>query len=59
MSLVGLIVVLILVGVALYLIPMEEKIKRTVVVIVILLAVLWLLQAFGVFHSFPNIHVGA
>lgn len=50
MTLIGLIVVLLIVGVALYvigLIPMDATIKRIIQVIVILLVVLYVLSAFG------------
>lgn len=50
MTLVGLIVVLIIVGVALYLIsliPMDATVKRIIQVIVILVVVLWVLSVFG------------
>ena len=50
MTLIGLIVVLIVTGVALYLvtlIPMDATIKRIIQVVVILVVILWLLSAFG------------
>jgi hypothetical protein len=51
MSLIGLLVVLIVVGVILYLvntlIPMDQRIKTIINVIVILFVLLWLLQSFG------------
>lgn len=50
MSLVGLVIVLIVVGVALYivsLIPMDATIRRIIQVLVILFVILWLLSAFG------------
>lgn len=52
---VSLVVVLILVGVALYLInnliPMDPKIKTLVNVVVIILAVLWVLSFFGLMNG--------
>jgi hypothetical protein len=52
MSLIGLILVLIIVGVCLYLvetyIPLSPPIKTVIRVVVVLVLVLWLLQIFGV-----------
>ena len=50
MTLIGLIVVLLIVGVVLYivsLIPMDATIKRIIQVLVILFVVLWILSALG------------
>lgn len=50
MTLIGLIVILLIVGVALYLItlvPMDATVKRIIQVIVILVLVLYVLSAFG------------
>jgi hypothetical protein len=51
MSLISLIVALVLVGVVLYLIetyvPMAPPIKTVLRIVVVLVLVLWLLQAFG------------
>ncbi len=51
MSIIGLILVLIIIGVALYLvnttIPMDGKIKTIINVVVILLVLIWLLNVFG------------
>jgi hypothetical protein len=51
MTLIGLIVVLVIIGVLLYLlntvIPMDGKIKTIINVIVIIAVCLWLLEAFG------------
>lgn len=62
MSLVTLIVVLIVVGVLLWLvntyIPMDPKIKSILNAVVVILVVLWLLQAFGVLGSLRGIRVG-
>jgi len=58
MSLVSLVVVLIVVGVILYLInnyiPMDTKIKKILNALVIIVVILWLLQAFGVFSGGLN-----
>jgi len=55
MPLVTLIVVLVIVGVALWLInayiPMDPKIKTILNVVVVIAVVLWLLQAFGLIGS--------
>lgn len=50
MSIIGIIVALVLVGLALWVvgqIPMDPAIARILRVVVIVLLVLWLLQAFG------------
>lgn len=58
MSLIGLILVLILVGVGLYLvnsvIPMDSKIKTILNVVVVVIVILWLIDVFGFF----DMHVG-
>lgn len=55
MSIVSLLILLILVGVGLYLvnsvIPMDAKIKTILNVVVVVLVVLWLLEAFGLFNA--------
>lgn len=52
MSLIGLVITLIIVGVLLWLIntyiPMAEPIKTIINVVVVLVVCLWLLQSFGV-----------
>jgi len=52
MSLIGLLLILIVIGVALYLVetyvPMSPPIKVVIRVIVILVLVIWLLQIFGI-----------
>lgn len=51
MTIISLVLVLIVIGVVLYLIntliPMDAKIKTIINVVVILAALLWLLEAFG------------
>ena len=53
MNLVSLVIMLIVVGVALYLInrfiPMDAKIKSILNIVVVIVVVLWLLNVFGVF----------
>lgn len=59
-SLIGIVVVLILIGVALYLvslIPMDGTIKRIIQVVVIVVIILWLLQALGLMGSISNIGI--
>ncbi len=54
MDLVGLLVFLIVIGVALYLvqlIPMDATIKKVIVVLAILFIVLYALQALGIWHG--------
>jgi hypothetical protein len=62
MSLVNVIIILIVVGVILWLInnyiPMDGKIKRILNAVVVIVVVIWLLQAFGLLGSLNNIHIG-
>lgn len=62
MPLLTLIVVLIVVGVLLWLvntyIPMDGKIKSILNAVVVILVVLWLLQAFGLLGALNGVHVG-
>ena len=62
MSLIGLIITLVVVGVLLWLlnnyVPMDGKIKRILNVVVVIVVVIWLLQAFGLLGSLRNIRVG-
>ena len=48
MTLVGLIILLVFVGIALALIPMDQTIKRIIIIIVIVLFLIWLLGALGI-----------
>ena len=53
------VVMLIIVGVALYLIqliPMDATIKKVIVVLVILIVVLWVLSALGLFQGGFALH---
>ena len=57
MSIVGILVVLILVGVGLYLvrlIPMDATIQKIITALVILAVVLWLAEGFGLFDGFSH-----
>lgn len=62
MSLIGVIVVLIVVGVLLWLIeteiPMSPPIKKIIRIVVILVVCIWLLQLFGVLPDLNAIRVG-
>ncbi|MGA8291119.1 MAG: Thivi_2564 family membrane protein [Rhodoplanes sp.] len=62
MSLISLVIVLIVVGVLLWAantyIPMDQKIKTIMNIVVVIAVVLWLLQAFGVLGSLGSIHIG-
>jgi len=61
MSLIALVVTLIVVGVLLWLvnayIPMDQKIKQILNIVVVIAVVLWLLVAFGVLGSISNVQV--
>jgi hypothetical protein len=61
MSLIGLVITLVVVGVLLWLInnyvPMDGKIKRIVNVVVVIVVVIWLLQALGLLGSLQNIRI--
>ena len=61
MSLIGLVVTLVVVGVLLWLlnnyVPMDGKIKQIINVVVVIVVVVWVLQAFGVLGSLQNIRI--
>jgi hypothetical protein len=61
MSLIGLVITLVVVGVLLWLVnnyvPMDGKIKSILNVIVVIVVVIWLLQAFGVLGSLQGIRI--
>jgi hypothetical protein len=61
MSLIGLIITLVVVGVLLWLlnnyVPMDGKIKSILNVVVVIVVVIWLLQAFGLLSSLQNIRI--
>jgi len=62
MPLIQLVVVLVVVGLALWLInqfiPMAGSIKTILNVVVVIVVILWLLNIFGVISYFPNINMG-
>ena len=61
MSLIGLILTLVVVGVLLWLInnyvPMDSKIKSIINVVVVIVAVIWVLQTAGLLGSLQNIRI--
>jgi len=61
MSLIGLVLTLVVVGVLLWLlntyVPMDGKIKSIVNVVVVIVVVIWVLQAFGLLGSLQNIRI--
>lgn len=61
MSLLSIVIVLIVAGVLLWLvnsfIPMDRKIKNILNAVVVIILVIWLLQAFGLLGSIKNIRV--
>jgi hypothetical protein len=61
MSLIGVVITLVIVGVLLWLlntyVPMDGKIKQIINVVVVIVVVIWLLQAFGVLGSLQNIRI--
>lgn len=62
MSLINVVIVLIVVGVLLWLvntyIPMDSKIKSILNAVVVIVVVIWLLQAFGILGSLGGVHIG-
>jgi hypothetical protein len=62
MPLINVIIVLIIVGVLLWMvnryIPMDQKIKTILNVVVVIVVVLWLLNVFGVIGSLNGVRVG-
>lgn len=61
MSLLGLIITLVVVGVLLWLlnnyVPMDPKIRKILNIVVVIVVVLWLLQAFGVLGSLRDVRI--
>lgn len=62
MPLINLVIILVVVGVALYLInnyiPMDGKIKSILNIVVVIVVIIWLLSVFGVIGSLSGIRVG-
>jgi hypothetical protein len=63
MSLLGLVLVLVVVGVILWLInsyiPMQATIKKILNVVVIIVVILWILSAFGLIGGLETIRIGS
>ena len=61
MSLIGLVVTLVVVGVLLWLlnnyVPMDGKIKSIINAVVVIVVVIWVFQAFGLLGSLRNIRI--
>lgn len=61
MSILTILIVLIGAGLLLWLvnnfIPMDRKIKTILNVVVVIVVIIWLLQAFGLFDSISNIRI--
>jgi hypothetical protein len=61
MSLLGLVITLVVVGVLLWLlnnyVPMDAKIKKILNVVVVIVVIIWLLQAFGVLGSLRDLRI--
>ena len=61
MSLIGLVLTLVVVGVLLWLlnnyVPMDAKIKTILNIVVVVVVVIWLLQAFGLLGALPGIRI--
>jgi hypothetical protein len=61
MSVIGVVLTLVVVGVLLWLlnnyIPMDGKIKRILNAVVVIVVIIWLLQAFGLIGSLQNIRI--
>ena len=62
MPLLNVVIALIVVGVLLWLvnayIPMDGKIKSILNIVVVIVVVIWLLQAFGLLGAINGIHIG-
>lgn len=63
MSLLAIIITLVVVGVLLWLIntyiPMDATVKRIIQIVIIIFVVIWLLQAFGLWHYLAAPHIGS
>ena len=61
MSLIGVVLTLVVVGVLLWLlnnyVPMDRKIKSIINVVVVIVVILWVLQAFGVLGSLRDVRI--
>jgi hypothetical protein len=63
MPLLQIVITLVVVGLLLWLvnrfIPMQGTIKSILNAVVVIVVVLWLLNVFGLFHSFSRLHIGS
>jgi len=61
MPLLTVFIVLIVVGLALWLvntyIPMDRKIKSILNIVVVIVVIIWLLKAFGLLNSLKGLHI--
>lgn len=61
MSLITIIIVLVVVGVILYLvnqfIPMDGKIKNILNIVIVIVLIIWLLKALGLFASLGSVKI--
>ena len=61
MSLITIVITLVVVGVLLWLvntyIPMDDKIKKILNIVVVVVSIFWLLKVFGVWSYVQNVHV--
>jgi hypothetical protein len=62
MPILTILLVIVLVGVLLWavnsFIPMDSKVRSILNIVVVLLLIIWLLQAFGLLHGLSNMRVG-
>lgn len=58
MSIVGMLLVLVVVGVVLAFLPIDPKIRNIIIAVIALLAAVWLLEVFGVFTIGPALGPG-
>jgi ABC-type transport system involved in multi-copper enzyme maturation permease subunit len=56
MTLAGLLILLLIVGVVLYFVPVEQPIRNVIYAVLVILFVLWLLAAFGVVGDWGYVH---
>lgn len=61
MSVITIIIVLVVVGLILYLVnkylPMDEKIKLILNIVIVIILIIWLLKAFGVWGELNSVKV--
>jgi len=62
MPILTILLVIVIVGVLLWalnsFVPMDSKVKSILNIVVVLLLIVWLLQAFGLIRPLLNVHVG-